>query len=43
MSYSEIHVRGFFFVSLSEKILFHVDPLLGNDPELSNYKTAVAK
>jgi hypothetical protein len=27
----------------SETILWHVDPFLGNDREISNYATAVAK
>jgi hypothetical protein len=33
---------GIRLTTLSQK-MWHVDPLLGNDPEVSNYTTAVAR
>jgi hypothetical protein len=33
----------FYWMVSNDKILWHVDPLLGNDRETSNYTTAIAK
>jgi hypothetical protein len=41
--YALFLVPSYYYIILKEIIFWHVDPLLGNDPEMSNYTTAVAK
>jgi hypothetical protein len=36
-------VPSFYYIILKERIFWHVDQLLGNNPEISNYATTVAK